>query len=778
MRAVLTNLDSVRELIARRLIQNYPAITEPELNCAILYTILRVHFLQIGQNQGLAGPGTLAWLSERDGIDQRLTQSCIDAGLDPDIFFDTGNFGFRSLPAIPDEVLRAVISITESMDVPGPAITLPIDERAIVFDYYLGTTMRIAEGYRVKREGKSSVKYTGSVNPIHQPVVDKMVQQTLRRLQEGRDTRDRMALHILDPACGAGIFLLAIFQYFAKEKLGGYGAHRDSASAYQEILGRSVFGIDIDPEAVAVARFILLSAYIEKIRCHRSIPVSVAEIRQVVACLVTTIRCGNALIAPDYFSGKQEHPFNLNERRKVNPLDWHEVFPEIMESGGFDAVIGAPPPYRPFSVQARDEYFQMHYDSYAKGIGLYGYFIEQGIHLLRDGGTLAFCIPDTFLSAHSARSLRRLLLKHQILEIADAGRSRILQGAATKMLIFRISKSPVTRPFTISRMDTGAARSFTRSPIVRLHQFMIDQRTLGDGGWVLEDRRARDLMEKIWRNGTPLNDYVMGQIEHGTISIRNNPFIIDTARRDGFIRKDPQCRNLFQPVLRSADMQRYFPGPLNRFLIAAENTRELQRCRVVWKYLQAVTSMVQTESGLGADTIPAEREHGPIGSQVPVLKLPKIIFAPVQKLPAFSYDPEGLYAVSASLFFIPQNDLFLVAILNSTIGHFFIASICERTEKGYHVSPARLGRFPIYTPDFDNLADKTRHEKIVALVTQMLSLHEYLQRAKTDQEKRLVLQEIDATDVRIDALVYDLYGLDEEEITVVESAIPTVKSPS
>jgi hypothetical protein len=89
-----------------------------------------------------------------------------------------------------------------------------------------------------------------------------------------------------------------------------------------------------------------------------------------------------------------------------------------------------------------------------------------------------------------------------------------------------------------------------------------------------------------------------------------------------------------------------------------------------------------------------------------------------------------------------------------------------------------IARLPIYTPDFDNLADKTRHDKMVALVTQMLSLHQYLRKAKTDQEKRLVQQEIDATDVRIDALVYDLYGLTEEEITVVESALPTVKSPS
>ena len=59
---------------------------------------------------------------------------------------------------------------------------------------------------------------------------------------------------------------------------------------------------------------------------------------------------------------------------------------------------------------------------------------------------------------------------------------------------------------------------------------------------------------------------------------------------------------------------------------------------------------------------------------------------------------------------------------------------------------------------------------MVALVTKMLELHKYLPQAKTDQEKRLVQQDIEATDVRIDALVYELYGLTAEEIAVVEGS--------
>ena len=57
---------------------------------------------------------------------------------------------------------------------------------------------------------------------------------------------------------------------------------------------------------------------------------------------------------------------------------------------------------------------------------------------------------------------------------------------------------------------------------------------------------------------------------------------------------------------------------------------------------------------------------------------------------------------------------------------------------------------------------------IVSLVTGMLELHKHLSHAKTDQEKRLVTQEIESTDRQIDSLVYGLYGLTADEIAVVE----------
>ena len=72
------------------------------------------------------------------------------------------------------------------------------------------------------------------------------------------------------------------------------------------------------------------------------------------------------------------------------------------------------------------------------------------------------------------------------------------------------------------------------------------------------------------------------------------------------------------------------------------------------------------------------------------------------------------------------------------------------------------------TIDPANPADVASHDRMVALVEQMLTLHRHLPEAKTDQEKTFIRRQIEATDAAIDALVYELYGLSDEEIKVIE----------
>jgi hypothetical protein len=80
-----------------------------------------------------------------------------------------------------------------------------------------------------------------------------------------------------------------------------------------------------------------------------------------------------------------------------------------------------------------------------------------------------------------------------------------------------------------------------------------------------------------------------------------------------------------------------------------------------------------------------------------------------------------------------------------------------------------LERLPIRTIDFTDRADVARHDRMVALVTQMLDLHARHATEPIPHEKAALQRRIDHTDRQIDALVYELYGLTAEEVAIVEA---------
>ena len=61
---------------------------------------------------------------------------------------------------------------------------------------------------------------------------------------------------------------------------------------------------------------------------------------------------------------------------------------------------------------------------------------------------------------------------------------------------------------------------------------------------------------------------------------------------------------------------------------------------------------------------------------------------------------------------------------------------------------------------------------MVSLVEKMLDLHKHLASSMTEHEKTMLSRQIQATDDQINSLVYELYGLNEDEIRIVESQAP------
>ena len=155
-----------------------------------------------------------------------------------------------------------------------------------------------------------------------------------------------------------------------------------------------------------------------------------------------------------------------------------------------------------------------------------------------------------------------------------------------------------------------------------------------------------------------------------------------------------------------------------------------------------------------------------------VFDQPKIIFPDIAKAPRFSLDNGGRYLANTA-YCIGSDDLYLLGILNSRLFWFAISHISipfgvRAGEYRYRLIYQYMEKVPIRVIDRKDKHDRARHDKLVALVEQMLKLHRDLAAAKTAHDKTLLERQIAATDKQIDRLAYELYGLTDEEIAVVE----------
>ena len=119
---------------------------------------------------------------------------------------------------------------------------------------------------------------------------------------------------------------------------------------------------------------------------------------------------------------------------------------------------------------------------------------------------------------------------------------------------------------------------------------------------------------------------------------------------------------------------------------------------------------------------------------------------------------------------MPFDDLYFLGVVNSKLIEFIIHSFSPPVRGGYYRYFSQyIEVLPIRTIDFDDPIDQKRHDEMVRLVENMLDYHKELQKTGLDSiVKRSIEQDIADTDRKIDALVYELYGLTPEEQRLVE----------
>ena len=158
------------------------------------------------------------------------------------------------------------------------------------------------------------------------------------------------------------------------------------------------------------------------------------------------------------------------------------------------------------------------------------------------------------------------------------------------------------------------------------------------------------------------------------------------------------------------------------------------------------------------------------------MKLPKLFTPDIAAKSSFSLDSTGQVfftggvAGGYGILISPEYTReYILGLLNSKLLEWFIHKIATSMRGGYYSYESRFIRgLPIRLINFTDPADAARHDRLVALVARMLDLHKQSAAAAVPFDRERLRRQIEAADRQIDELVYELYGLTEAEIKLVE----------
>ena len=364
-------------------------------------------------------------------------------------------------------------------------------------------------------------------------------------------------------------------------------------------------------------------------------------------------------------------------------------------------------------------------------------FVERGIHLLKLKGLLGYIIPDTYLNLGFTRSLRTFLLQHsKLCEIVSLP-SNVFSGGTVDTTLLLAEKAAQTANFHEAEVlvkvfnkkssiqsVNQASREFTISTRVWFEQNAFN---------IHSDVAESKIISRIESENKPLSH--ISEIFYGIK-------VYQVGKG-----KPPQTKDILETKPFTSHKKE------DETFLPFFDGKHVGRYELLWEK----NNWLKYGHWLAEPRQPQKYE----GEKILIRKI-------VGQTLIATYIPETSYCNTLLFVLKIKRDVSLgyhclLGILNSKfIGWYFRKKFQISADDTFPQIMIRdILQFPIPKPS------KARHDQMAKLVEQMLTLHKQLATAKTPDDKIRLQRQIDATDHQIDRMVYELYGLKENEIQIV-----------
>lgn len=544
-------------------------------------------------------------------------------------------------------------------------------------------------------------------------IVDFLLDESLEKLisQKGKSQQIR----ILDPACGSGSFLIAAYDRLLEAQ-----NRVAEASLYDsfEILQESLFGVDIDEQAVEVAQLnLLLKALVQK---------------TLLPTLQKNLKHGNSLIFGEVV---ELHDIFGEAIYENKPFDYVAELPNVFSGGGFDLVIGNPPYVfargGSFESNVKD-FFKNHYEVAQYQLNTYALFIERAFQLLKADGFLAFIVPNTWLTIQSYSSLRRFLLKNtstlKVINIHDK-----VFSAANVDTCLLIARKGSGGQVTLGEFIDGAIAlvgDYKESDFPA-PDYLINIA-------LQKDVEGMSIVKKISEKSKPLSDFCDVKTGLKAYQIgKGKPKQTEKQKANRVFHSQEKLDDSYMKYLEGRDVKRYLLGWGGQWLKYG-------------KFLAEPRSMELFT-----------------GERILVRQIPS---KPPYSINATIVDEPILNDINSMVIrnFQGVSPKYVLGVINSKLSTYWFVNTFDKFQRKTfpQFKINELATFPIFT------ASDRDKESVIKLVDSIQESQQHLASASEESSRyKEISKHLEALNTSLDKLIYEIAGLTSDEVQIVENLV-------
>lgn len=806
----LKQIENWREGLAIDIIANNTGFNNEEINFLVQRLLNRIIFLRICEDREIEKYETLKHIKSYDELKALFVRSDkkYNSGLF-DFIEDNFSLNIKINPGI-------LISIFNELYYPQSPYDFSVVDPAIlsqIYERYLGSKINIVDDHTISVVQEPEVAASSGVVPTPKLIVRNIVNETFNPLFSGKSLQQIQQLKIADICCDSGTFLISAYDYFLEKiilslvHMGGDnsqviyktfdGSYHLTMRAKHQILTDNIFGVDINPYAVEVAKFSLLLKLLENENASSIDDFLAKYDTKALPNLDSNIKCGNSLIDDTYFTYKPEAIEDNSLLFKIKPFNWNDEFDFLRQSNGFDAIIGNPPYVRIQNIAkfSSEEifFFQNKISGYEVAVSdafdKYYLFIQRAIELLNDNGMLGYIVPHKFFIVKGGKFLRRFIIqKASIQKIIHFGVSQAFPNRSTYTAILILDKKK-RDDFYFKRIRVFSPEFITGAIKYDTYKSALFR----ENPWVFVSKSTESIFNKLRSPQTaPLSSiaeiavglqtsadkiYIFQPIEETETTYRfkykNNIYEVEKAICKPCLYD--LSLELFDTVASNAKI--IFPYIIQGGKAEVFSEQHFQtNFPLTWGYLNEHKDILVKRSINGSKE-PKWYQYGRSQSLTRFHDTPKLIWPVLSTKPGYVFDANNLQFTGGgngpyySLFAKSSYSLhYILGILSHPVIEAMVKSGASEFRGAYYSHGKQfIENLPIRLIDFNNKSEVTLYKEIIKAVNGLIETKQASKGIHITSERRVLQRKMNLLWNLLISKVNLLYGLSDEDIREIEA---------